>query len=180
MKPIGNSTLLISVIFILIALNLGLVTFMWFTQHTGNHEGPTTTKFLITQLKFSKQQEEQYAQLQRNLGDSMEPIHEKERKIHDRFFEMIHADNPDSALVASTIDTMGHIRSQIESLTFVHFRQVRAICNTEQQKKFDSIIAGLMHRMGPPPPPHHGGPQHDGPPHDGPDGPPPPDGPPAH
>jgi protein CpxP len=175
MKPIGNRTLLISIIAILIALNAGLIAFMWLTRHPGNHEGPTNTKFLITQLKLSKEQEAQYVQLQRNLADSLEPVHERERKIHDRFFEMMHADKPDSTLVANTIDTMGHIRSQIEYFTFVHFRQVRAICNAEQQKKFDNIIAEMMHRMGPPPPPHPGGPHHDGP-----DGPPPPDGPPAH
>ncbi len=181
MKPIGNRALLITVIIILIALNLGLVTFMWFTQHPpGNHEGPSTTKFLLKQLNFSKEQEEKYIQLQRNLGDSLEPVREEERRIHDRFFEMMHAENPDSVLVAATIDTMGHIRSQIEYLTFAHFRQVRAMCNTEQQKKFDAIISEAMRRMGPPPPPPHGGPGHHGPPHEGPDGPPTTDGPPAH
>ena len=173
MKPIGNHTLLISIIVILIALNAGLVTFMWYTQRP-RAEGPTTTKFLIKQLNFTKAQEQQYLQLQRNLGDSLEPVRERERKIHDRFFEMMHAEKPDSVLVAATIDTMGHIRSQIEYFTFAHFRQVRAMCNAEQQKKFDAIIAELMHRMGPPPP-NHGGPRHEG----GPDGPPPPDGPPA-
>jgi protein CpxP len=179
MKPIGNRTLLISVIFILIALNLGLVFFMWYTQRPDKREGPTNTKFLMERLHFTKEQEQQYLALQQQLGDSIEPIREQERKIHDRFFEMMHADKPDSALVASTIDSMGHIRSQIEYLTFAHFRQVRAMCTPEQQKKFDGLISETMRRMGPPPP-HGGGPHRGGPPHDGPDGPPPPDGPPGH
>jgi periplasmic protein CpxP/Spy len=153
MKLSDKSTLFFIVIVVLVAVNIGLVTFMWFSQRHGNNpDSPATADVLVKELGFDKTQEEQYRQLQRQLGDSLRPIRENERHIHDRFFEMMHASNPDSTLVALTIDSMGHIRAQIEYFTFTHFRQVRAMCNTEQKEKFDHIITETMRRMGPPPP----------------------------
>jgi protein CpxP len=172
MKPIGKQTVLVTLVIVLVALNIGLVTFMWYTQRPDRGPGgPETASFLMHELKFSKEQEQHYLELQRELTDSIEPIRERERQIHDRFFDMMHATTPDSALVASTIDSMGHIRAQLEYFTFIHFRQVRALCNTEQQQRFDRIITETMRRMGPRP----SGPRHD--PHR-PSG--PPDGVPAH
>ena len=164
MKPIEKNTLLTALVVVLVALNIGLVTFMWYTQRP-RQEGPDTTRFLINQMHFDKTQEQQYVALQHRLSDSLEPIKDAERKIHDRFFEMMHAENPDTALVAATIESMGHLRSRIEYFTFVHFRQVRALCTPEQQKKFDAVISDLMRHMGPRPPHRNGGPQdgHDGP-----------------
>ena len=164
MKTIGKQTLLTALVAILMALNISLVTFMWFNQHhAGPPEGPDTTKFLINELGFDKTQEQQYIALQHQLADSLKPVHENERKIHDRFFEMMHEEAPDSALVTATIDSMGHMRTQIEYFTFQHFRQVRALCNTEQKKKFDNIISEAMRRMGPRPPRRNDD-MHDGPP----------------
>jgi periplasmic protein CpxP/Spy len=177
MKPVGKQTLLIILVVVLVAINLGLVTFMWYSQRPENGPGgPDTAKFLIKELSLDKAQEQQYITLQHRLSDSLSPIRENERQLHDRFFEMMHATSPDSALVASTIDSMGHIRVQIEYLTFNHFRQVRALCNNEQQQKFDKIIGEMMRRMGPHPPGPHRGPGNGPPPPDGPNG--PPDGPP--
>ena len=181
MKPIGKQTVLTILVLVLVALNIGLVTFMWYSQRP-NHgpEGPETANFLIKELRFDKTQEQQYLELQRQFMDSLEPIRDRERQTHDRFFSMMHAATPDSSLVSLTIDTMAHIRGLIEYQTFVHFRQVRALCNADQQKKFDNIIAETMRRMGPRPnrPPHGNGEHRPPGPPDGQDG--HPDGPPAH
>ena len=183
MKPVGKQTLLTILVLVLVALNIGLVTFMWYTQRPNSGPGgPETANFLMRELHFSSEQEQQYKKLQQQFTDSLEPIRNRERQVHDRFFEMMHAANPDSTLVAASIDTMGHIRSEIEYLTFVHFRQVRALCNTEQQQKFDNIISDAMRRMGPRPQGTPNGPgreQHRPP--DQPEGQGgPPDGPPPH
>ena len=182
MKPVGKQTVLTILVMVLVALNIGLVTFMWYTQRPNNGPGgPETANFLMRELHFSKEQEGRYQNLQKQFNDSLEPIRDRERQIHDRFFGMMHASNPDSALVALTIDTMGHIRAEIEYLTFAHFRQVRALCNDEQQQKFDNIISDAMRRMGPRPQGPRQGPgkEHGRPgPPDGQNG--PPDGPPPH
>jgi len=171
MKPIGKQSLLILLVLVLVVLNLGLVTFMWYSQRPDNGPGgPATARFLIKELNFDKTQEQQYMELQHQFTNSLEPIKRNERQMHDRFFEMLHAETPDSAQVAALIDSMGRNRGEIEFITFVHFRQVRALCNKEQQLKFDKIIAETMRRMGPPPPRKQRAPGQ---------GPPPPDGPPT-
>jgi len=171
MKPVGKQTLLTVLVLVLAALNIGLVTFMWYSQrHENGPTGPATSRFLIKELNFSKEQEEKYLELQQQFNTQLEPVKRKERQEHDRFFEVMHANSPDSVAVASMIDSMGRNRGEIEYLTYVHFRQVRALCNMEQRQKFDRIIAETMRKMGPPPP-RKGRPQGP-PPHDGPGGPP--------
>ena len=180
MKPVGKQTLLVILVLVLVVLNLGLVGFMWYSQRPDNGPGgPSTAHFLIKKLHFDNAQEQQYLELQHQLGDSLKTVKQNERRLHDRFFEMMHDPTPDSAQVAAIIDSMGRNRGQIEYLTFVHFRQVRALCNKEQQAEFDKIIAETMRRMGPPPQGRpHGD---DGPPPDRPEegggGPNPPPGP---
>jgi hypothetical protein len=42
-------------------------------------------------------------------------------------------------------------------MVFRHFQEIRALCTSEQQQKFDRIIQDLLHQQGrrgmPPPPP---------------------------
>jgi Spy/CpxP family protein refolding chaperone len=154
MNPVPKQSLLIILVVILVLLNLGLVTFMWYTQRPDT--GPlavSTAKFLMKELNFSQAQEQQYMELQRQLGDSLFQTRQRDRQLHDRFFEMMHAVSPDSAQVAQIIDSLGKTKGRIEYYTFMHFRQVRALCNTEQQQKFDKIISETMRRMGPMPNP---------------------------
>ncbi len=169
MKPVSKQTLLIVLVVILIAMNTGLVAFMWYTQRQQN--GPetlSTARFLIRELNFSKEQAGRYMDMQQQFSDGLSPIRQNERRLHDRLFNLMHADTPDTAEVNALIDSMGRIRVNIEALTFIHFRQVRALCNTEQKEKFDRIISETMRRMGPrvpghddrPPGPPPGGDQH--------------------
>ena len=66
MKPVGKQTLLTILVFILVALNIGLITFMWYTQRTDSGPGgKETANFLIKELNFDKTQEQQYLQLQK-------------------------------------------------------------------------------------------------------------------
>ena len=151
MKSVGKQTFLTTLVAILVVMNIGLVAFMWFTQQPDRAQGPpAAARFLLKELGFNKNQEQKYIELQQHFEDSLEPVRHHERDVHDRFFEMMHASAPDSAQLAATIDTMAHIRSQIEYLTFSHFRQIRALCNNEQQQKFDKIILETMRKMGPP------------------------------
>ena len=160
MKSVGKQSFLTALVAILVVMNIGLVAFMWYTQRPDRGQGPpAAARFLLKELGFDKNQEQQYLELQKHFEDSLEPVRHHERAAHDRFFEMMHADTPDSVKVAAVIDTMGHIRAQIEYLTFSHFRQIRSLCNKEQQQKFDKIILETMRKMGPPPPGRRPGPE---------------------
>ena len=54
--------------------------------------------------------------------------------------------SPDSASLAR----IGNLQSQIELVTFYHFKDIRSILNADQQTKFDAIIQEAVRKLNEP------------------------------
>lgn len=172
-----NSRFLKVVIIVLLIVNIGTLTFMWMQR---GHMPPApppppagrqgdVAEFLNRELKLSDAQEQQYSVLRKEHHEGIERYNEAYKGLRDRFFELLRQPNPDSLLVNQLADSIAHNSKNIELITFYHFKKVRAICTTdEQRKRFDEVIGEALHSMAPRPPRPPGGP------HGHPDGPPPP------
>jgi len=132
---------------------------MWTNKHPmmppppPPHEKNDVFEFLSHELKFDNEQRNQYDQLRREHHSTIQAIEEKSRIIHDRFFSLLQNKSTDSTLVAHLADSISSNQKQIELVTFYHFKKVRAICNPEQQKRFDEVIGEALQMMLPKPPP---------------------------
>jgi len=51
--------------------------------------------------------------------------------------------------IKAAINKATTIEEQIDIKTFEHFKKVRALCNAEQQKKFDTIIKEVVQKISP-------------------------------
>jgi len=140
--------------FIIIALlltNAATLAFMF--MHKPKHEGNPreVSRWLTEQLKLNAVQQEQYKVLQEEHRKNMENIHQQDRNLHDRYFQLLNGEAVDSVLVNQLADSIAINRKQTELTTFYDFKKIRAICNAEQQKKFDEIIGEALRMMGPGP-----------------------------
>jgi len=154
MKSIEKSTFLTGIIVLLLFLNLGIVAFLWMNQHEPRAEGrPDVGRFLIDELKMNEQQQAQYEELKEEHHNKIEHLQQQDRELHDRFFDLLRTPSADSLTIETLADSMAANRKQIEIATYQHFQKVRAICNAEQQKKFDAVTRQMLRMMGPPPPP---------------------------
>lgn len=155
-----NSKFLKIIIVVLLLLNTGTLAFMWTNNHRMGppppppHERQDVFEFLTYELKFNDEQRNQYDQLRKEHHKAIEAIQENGRSTHDNFYALLQNKSADSALVSQLADSISYNQKQIELLTFYHFQKVRAICNHQQQKKFDEVIRDALHMMFPKPPTH--------------------------
>src|ERR1043165_512128 len=144
----NNKTKFLSIVIVaLLLMNAGTLAFMF--MRGGHGGGPReVSKWLAHELKFDAAQEQKLETLQDEHRQNMEPIHKEDRALHDRYFSLLHGESVDSAQVKQIADSIALNRIQTELVTFYDFRKIRAICNPEQQKKFDEIIGQALRMMG--------------------------------
>ena len=142
------------VIVILLLINIGSISFMWL-----HHPPPPpmherdALHFMIHELKLSDAEQTQFETLKKDHQQAMENFKRTERNLHDKYFGLLSTAS-DSMSVTQMADSISNNQKQIELLTFYHFKKVRAILTSEQQKKFDEMIGNALGKMASPPPPH--------------------------
>lgn len=184
----NNRWLTIITIFLLTA-NMVTLAFLW-TNHTTNDKKENRMRppngqvfqFLTNELKLDSLQQVSYSKLRDEHQAGTKLLRDSIRKIKDAFFDLLQQPNVDENTVQAAAKKASETEQQMELLTFRHFQKVRAICNAEQQKKFDAVIKEVLRQMTPrnnrqgPPPPREGeGPGRRPPPRTGDDFPPPPE-----
>ena len=149
----NKTKLLYSIIITLLLMNAGtlIVMFMHGAPRGGNSPREVS-RWLTQQLKLNAEQQKQYEALQDEHRKNMETIHQQDRNLHDRYFQLLNGEAIDSALVNQLADSIATNRRQTELTTFYDFKKIRAICNARQQKKFDEIIGEALRMMAPQPP----------------------------
>lgn len=162
------------VIIILIVLNAATLGTLWFQrsrvpgpvhEYPGklpdDRKGPGN--FLEKELGLSEEQAKQFDSLREQHRTEADKLLKEMQDSREELFTQIKSDSPDMSKVEELENKIGQKTTELEKATFEHFKQLRAICNDEQKKKFDEIIVDAMKQAGP-----KGGPG--GPPNGPPDG----------
>ena len=139
-------------VIVLFLLNLGTLAFLFIGKP--HHPGPPPeggpAQFLIHELSLTSDQQKQFEKLKEEHHSRVMQLQDSLHTLHEAYFHELSAS---TTLVADSLQKiMSQKQSSIELLTFDHFRKVRAICNAEQQKKFDKIIMEALQMMLPHPP----------------------------
>jgi Spy/CpxP family protein refolding chaperone len=158
-------------VILLAALNITLIITIWMTPKVKEMKGPEShhkgpAKMIIAELHFNEKQIEEFNALKDEHRATVEELKAAGKKQRDVFFALLSQENPDPSIVNSKADSISANQKAIEMVTFQHFKKVRALCDTEQKKKFDEIIGEILQNMMRPDrhgPPHHMGPQHERP-----------------
>jgi protein CpxP len=151
------------IIIILVLLNLGTLSFLWFGKpRAGQEQGRgKSAKFLIRELSLTPGQQDEFGKLREEHRHRLMILQQQDSRLHDRFFEAIFLPVPDTLTSKILSDSIADVRRQMELLTFEHFRQLRQLLNDEQKNKFHRVFRqALEHVMplpvpptAPPPPP---------------------------
>ena len=166
---------------ILVILNLGMLITFWVSRPRGPHpDGRKPDKnginmerpgnpgeFLETELGFNDEQSSRYKELRKEHREKADEIISETRKLKDSFFELLSQPDADSGEVTEMANEIGAKQTELDLLTFNHFKEVRAICTDEQKKKFDDIIEEVLKGMAGTkngPPGNRRGPRGEGPP----------------
>ena len=139
---------------LLIVVNVATLGSLWFRPHHPPYRtsGGLPPDMLREELNLTKEQEKQYDQLKTGHREKMDAIHKQSKELHDLFFEQLRTVQASSGTTDSLINLMAANSSENEKATFAHLTSVRKICNPEQQRHFDDMIADIMKRQGQHPP----------------------------
>lgn len=162
----------------LLLLNITLLGFIWVKKP--NHEPPP---FLEEKLNLTEDQKEQFERLKAEHMDGMKELESDINRLRDKLYEDFSDEKLSDSEVKKISQELGELRAKGDFLTYQHFQDVLAICNSDQQEKFGELVTEIVRGMNGPRAPREGnrggrpdGPMQGGPP-DGRMGPPPSGGP---
>lgn len=152
---------------VLIILNIGLIANQWFGHKPpkmGNKNPPAQ---LVDQVGFTNEQITKFDHLRKSHSESIKDLKNEIAELRKSFFGLLKEEN--SKEFETIKIKLGKLQEQEMQALYEHFKEVRALCDTEEQKdKFDKVIGNSIpgqndrpprhfDRKGPrnrPPPPH--------------------------
>jgi Spy/CpxP family protein refolding chaperone len=108
-------------------------------------------EFLTNELKLSPAQQEAYRKLRDEHQAGVRSIRDSiQKQAKEALFELLKKPKVSDSEVHVYSGRAAAADQQLDEFTFRHFQKLRAICNAEQQEKFDKIIQDALRRMVPP------------------------------
>ena len=164
MKYINSKTGWAIAILVLVLINIATLLTFWCSKKRGfnEHQPPPNrggaATFIIKELALDSLQQIQYLALVQEHQKAIREIKEQVKDAKEAYFGLLADSSAKQETINTAIAKATTIEEQIDIKTFEHFKQVRALCNPEQKKKFDSIILDVFRMMAPdkhqgPPPP---------------------------
>jgi len=163
MSTTKNNFWLFMITGILITANIVTLALLWTHKAKNNDEhqahrpqgGPQLFEYISRELKFDQKQKDAYALLRDEHHNGAEKLQDSIKAAKDELFTMLQRPNTTEDAVAAQSNKAAALTSELDVFTFHHFQKVRALCNADQQKRFDEIIQEAIHSMaqpqGPPP-----------------------------
>ena len=156
MNNFTNNRWLSVVTLLLLTANIVTLALLWTNKSKDKGEmkplppGGQVFEFLTHELKLDSAQQEAYKKLRDEHQAGQKEIQDSIRKAKDDFFGLLQQPNVSDSMINIFSRRAVEADQKLDEYTFRHFQKLRAICNAEQQKKFDNIIQDALHRMAPP------------------------------
>jgi hypothetical protein len=150
MKNSTTRILTIAVVFLLLT-NIGLIIFMLMgkgnkADHSRGRRAPF--EMMAKELNLSGEQEKAFIKLNEEHFKTIRPLFDSVRVAKTAFFDLAKDSTAPDSLVAAYNRRVLEKQSELDMLTFSHFRSVRKMLNPDQQVKYDSLIRKMMMRGG--------------------------------
>ena len=180
MEHTTKNKLLTWLVLLLLVANAASITMFWLDkqrQPATQQQRGTPAEFLISTLKLDTRQQAQLEILRAAHKDAAVILRQQLRVAKEAMFALVKQDNNINDIVQlRAAKSVSVVTEKLDLLALNHFKKIRAICNEEQQKKFDTIIGQVTEMISnageAPPregnnPPLHNEDASDRPPHDG-------------
>jgi len=146
-----NIKTLVVIVVALIAFNCILIGVLWFTHFRAGRPLPPAgpaNEYLVKQLKLTPEQIKQYDTLREHHMEFTQSVNEMMRAQRDSFFDNLKNPHADALAVSRLESRILDNQGKLDSATFAHFRNFRAMLKPGQQTKFDGLVNNVMRMMG--------------------------------
>jgi len=145
MKQFTQNKLLVLLVAILLIANLGLMLyfFVFRNDHKTGEASRPVSDFIQKQLGFNPDQVARFQQLRDEHKEAVKPVIEDMKKLKDSLYNLLQKPEFNDTIAVNLINKIGEKQKEWELMIFHHFQKVRAICDSGQLPKFDTLV----HRM---------------------------------
>lgn len=102
---------------------------------------------MAAQLGFSEEQKKSLDALQKNHFSAQEINREKEHKTRDELMQLLQADKVDVSKKDSLLKEISSNKLEMSKAFFTHFESIKTLCTAEQKVKFDSLLIDMSQKM---------------------------------
>ncbi len=184
MSTSSKNKLLWALVIILLVANTATLAVFWAGQKKMQQPQEPRGQlkdFIIKELSLDSNQQQQYSLLITDHRSAAKQLREQLAGLKDSLFLLLKDSSLTDAAKNTATTRIAGVTQQLELLHINHFQQLRSICSSAQQQKFDGLLQEIVRRLGasapPPGPGRYGKRPPDGPPPgERPDGPPLPPG----
>ena len=149
MKTSTTKILTIAVILLLL-VNIAMVILMLKGKHPNDgrasHDKGGPFEMMVKELNMTEEQKTAHQKFRDEYFVAARPLFDSVRVAKQAYFALVKDANASDSLINSYASRIAEKQMVVDKLTFEHIRRVRALYNSDQQKKYDSIIQKMMLR----------------------------------
>lgn len=141
-----------AIIILLFLINAATIIFLLIGKnkhHLPPQQNGGAFGFLVKELALDSNQKKEYQKLRDQHRNSVEGLLMQLKNNKDSLFDLLKISNVADSNVHQKLDSIASLNRKIDEITFSHFKQIRAICNPQQQIKFDEVISEAMRMQAP-------------------------------
>lgn len=139
----------IILVVILILLNLFSIGALWKTRGISRGDfstrKPSPDRYMMKRLDFSPEQHDMLMQMRTAHFKQIRPLEEELRSLRSSLFTTA-TDSSSQINPSALLQEIGAIQRQVDSLTFIHFQEIKRICTSEQANRFSRFMEEMAER----------------------------------
>jgi Spy/CpxP family protein refolding chaperone len=144
MKQFTQNKLLVLLVAILLVANLCLMLYFFvFKNHHEPEKSRPVSDFVQKELGLNAEQAEKFKQLRDEHKAAVKPVVDDMKRLKNSLYNLLQNPQADDSAAKAIAKQIGEKQQELEMLIFHHFEKVRAICDSSQLPKLDT----LLHRM---------------------------------
>ncbi|WP_163401074.1 Spy/CpxP family protein refolding chaperone [Flavobacterium fluviatile] len=136
-------------VIILVILNLSIIFFFMIMkprESRGLRNGPRV--MIMERLHFDEQQRKEFHVIIEEHKDKINVVEDEIQHTKENLYLQLSQSEVDLKVKDSLISVLGDLQQQIELARFEHFKQIRKICNTpEQRGDFKDLMIELAEKI---------------------------------
>ena len=147
MKQFTQNKFLVLLVAILLVANLCLMLyfFVFKDRHEPERSRPVSD-YMQRELGLNPEQTEKFKQLRDEHRAAVKPVVDDMKRLKESLYKLLQDPQANDSSARAIAEQIGDKQEEWEILIFHHFEKVRAICDSSQLPKLDTMVHKLINK----------------------------------
>jgi Spy/CpxP family protein refolding chaperone len=147
MKQFTQNKFLVLLVAILLVANLCLMLyfFVFKDRHEPERSRPVSD-YMQRELGLNPEQTEKFKQLRDEHRAAVKPVVDDMKRLKDSLYNLLQDPQANDSSARAIAEQIGDKQEEWEILIFHHFEKVRAICDSDQLPKLDTLVHKMINK----------------------------------